>query len=536
MSELSSHPPSHSSSKVAPSAKDPRYSWKVLGIVMIGTLMGALDQSIVNVSLPAIMADFGASLDDIEWVITGYMLAFATLMPLTAWFRDRVGHKFLFTISLVVFVVGSLLCGLAWNVPSLVVARVIQAFGGGAIAPTAMAMITEEFAPHERAKALGYWGMGVIVGPAFGPTLGGWLTHLFGWRSIFLVNLPIGIVGVALAVTILKPDRPHPDTHRPFDVWGFAFLSIFLISFLFGISKGEHEGWTSPMILSCAALSIAGFVGFLLVESIIPYRIVDITLFKYPVFAACIAVTIVRSLALFGGVFLLPVYLQQLRGLDEIDSGILLLWGSLLIGVMMPLSPKLMNAFGPKVVTVVGLLFVALFMFLLRNIDMNTSTNEIIWATLVRGVGIGMIFTPVTVVALNSVPKKSAGMASSMLNLTQQVGGSVGIAILATVLAHRIKFHLAVYGAALSSASPSFREALRRVSEHAHLLGFTHAQSARIAGMSIAKSVAVQAQVAAFGDSFLFAMVIVLGGISAAFLLPNQALKVKQEDQLAAME
>ena len=173
------------------------YKWQVLIIVMIGTLMSALDSSIVNVSIPAIMADFGASLDDIEWVVTSYMLAFAVLMPLTAWMRDRVGHKQLYIASLMIFTVGSVLCGMAWNLPSMIIARVIQAIGGGAITPTGMAMITESFEPHERGKALGFWGKGAVMGPAFGPTVGGYLTKYFGWPSIFLINLPIGMIGSA---------------------------------------------------------------------------------------------------------------------------------------------------------------------------------------------------------------------------------------------------------------------------------------------------------------------------------------------------
>ncbi len=511
------------------------YPWKVLGIVMIGTLMASLDQSIVNVSLPAIMADFGSSLDDIEWVVTGYMLAFAALMPLTTWFRERVGHKVLFIASLVIFTLGSILCGMAWNLPTLVLARVIQAFGGGAITPTGMAMISEEFPPRERAKALSYWGMGV-VGPAFGPTLGGWLTHLFGWRSIFLINLPIGIGGVLLASTVLKADRPHADSHRPFDAWGFAFLSTFLVAFLLGLSKGEHEGWTSTLVVVCGILSVLGFTGFLLVESIVPHRIVDVQLFKYPIFSACMAVTVVRSVALFGGVFLLPLYLQQLRGLDEIDSGILLLWGSLLIGIMMPVAPKLMDRFGPRAVTIAGLIGVAFFMFMLRNIDVTTSTEYVILATLVRGVGIGLMFTPVTAVALNSVPKQSTAMASSMLNLLQQVGGSVGIAVLATILSHRAKFHLTVFGAEVNPSAPAVAETFRRIANHAHLLGYTHQESARIAWSSIGKEVGISAQVAGFGDAFLFGTLIVILGIFAAFLLPSRVKQLSQEDQLAAME
>lgn len=516
--------------------KDPQYPWKVLGIVMIGTLMASLDQSIVNVSLPSIMADFGSSLDEIEWVITGYMLSFATLMPLTAWFRDKIGHKSLFITSLIVFTLGSILCGLAVGLPTLVFARVIQALGGGAITPTGMSMISEEFEPHERPRALGFWGMGVIVGPGFGPTLGGWLTNVFGWRSIFLVNLPVGIIGVFLASTVFKSDRPHSNSHRPFDLWGFSFLSLLLVSFLLGISKGEHEGWTSTYIVTCGILSLIGIIGFLLVESIIPYKIVDINLLKIPVYSACIAVTVVRSIALFGGVFLLPLYLQQLRGLDEVESGVLLLWGSLMIGVMIPIATKLMNKIGPKFVTIAGLLSVALFMFMLRHIDENTSTQDIIFATLVRGMGIGFMFTPVTAMALNSVPRRSAGMASSMLTLTQQVGGSIGIASLATVLSHRVKFHLNVFGSEVNSNSAAFQEAFRRLSEQAHMLGYSHADSSQISFLRIGKNVATAAQSAAFGDSFLLGTLIVLAGISATFLLPNQIKKLSKEEQLASME
>jgi DHA2 family multidrug resistance protein len=517
-------------------AKDPRYKWKVLGIVMLGTLMAALDSSIVNVSLPAIMADFGATLDDIEWIVTGYMLAFATLMPLTAWLRDVVGYRVLYISSLVVFTLGSVLCGFAWNIPSMVVSRVIQAFGGGAITPTGMAMISEEFPPAERAKALGYWGMGVIVGPAFGPTVGGWLTKDFGWRSIFLVNLPIGIIGVIWALRVLTRDRPAKGTTRPFDYWGFLFLSIFLLFFLLGISKGEHDGWYSNFILSCFGISIVGFVAFLLVESILPYRIIDLELFKIPVFSACMAVTVVRSVALFGGVFLLPLFLQQLCGFDEIASGLIMLPGSLVIGIVMPLTPRFINLLGTQLLTIMGLVAVAIFMIMYRNIDVNTSIWDIVMPTIIRGIGIGLLFTPVTAAALNSVPTYKSGMASSIMNIVQQVGGSLGIAILATVLSHRIKFHASVFAVGLSPHSAVYQKSVGRMMEHAHTLGFTHAESLRLAMGGIFKALGISAQVAGFQDAFLFGAYIVALGVFAAFLLPRRVKPLSQEAQLASME
>ena len=226
---------------VPPESRDPRYRWKVLGVVMIGTLMSALDTSIVNVCLPSMMSSFGASVDEIEWVITGYMLGFSTFMPLTVWLRDRLGPRTLFLLALGVFTLGSLLCGIAWSLPVLVIARLIQAFGGGAITPTGMAMIAEVFPPAERGRALGIWGVGVIVGPAVGPTLGGYLTDAFGWRAIFDVNLPFGALGLLAAARVLRSDRPAAGARRSFDLAGFVLLSAFLVATLLGLSKGNRR-------------------------------------------------------------------------------------------------------------------------------------------------------------------------------------------------------------------------------------------------------------------------------------------------------
>ncbi|PIS31712.1 hypothetical protein COT42_00360 [Candidatus Saganbacteria bacterium CG08_land_8_20_14_0_20_45_16] len=258
------------------------YKWQVMIVVMIGMVMALLDVSIVNISIPTIMADFGANVTDIEWVVTAYMLTFAVLMPLTAWLRERIGHKILYSMSLILFTVGSLLCGMAWDIPSLIVARVIQALGGGAMTPTGMAMIAETFGPRERGKAMGFFGIAIVVGPAFGPTLGGFLTHAFGWRSVFLVNLPVGIFGLWMALKMLIPDRPQCKVHQSFDLWGFVFLTLFLVAFLLGISKGEQEGWASRYIMICAGLSVFGLVSFLVTESLVKDRIMDLGLFKFP--------------------------------------------------------------------------------------------------------------------------------------------------------------------------------------------------------------------------------------------------------------
>jgi EmrB/QacA subfamily drug resistance transporter len=497
------------------------YKWQVLIIVMIGTLMSALDSSIVNVSIPAIMADFGASLDDIEWVVTSYMLAFAVLMPLTAWLRDRIGHKQLYIASLMIFTAGSVLCGMAWNLPSMIAARVIQAIGGGAITPTGMAMITESFEPHERGKALGFWGMGAVMGPAFGPTVGGYLTKYFGWPSIFLVNLPIGVIGIAMGIKLLRPDRPHATSHKAFDAWGFIFLSVFLISFLLGMSKGESEGWTSQYVVTCAILSALGFTGFMLVESLVPHGIMNLGLLKDSVFAACFTLTAVRSVALYGGTFLLPVFLQNYKNLDEVDSGLVLLPGSLIMGILMPFAGRLGDKISPRTMGFIGFALLGLFFFEYRNLTIETSKWGIVWPTIIRGVGIAMLIAPLTATAMNAVPKNQAGMASSMLNIIQQVGGSIGIAVLSLALHRRMTYHISNIGSDISSANPAYKTAIDNMIERAHELGYTHMESVRAAASVVGGHIVKYIGVLAFQDAFLIGGLITFATLLLVFFLPS---------------
>ncbi|MBX3022930.1 MAG: DHA2 family efflux MFS transporter permease subunit [Bdellovibrionales bacterium] len=501
--------------------RDDQYKWLVLAIVMIGTLMSALDASIVNVSIPAIMADFGSSLDDIEWVITSYMLAFAALMPLTAWLRDRMGHKSLYIWSLVVFTVGSLFCGLAWNLPSMIVARVIQAIGGGAITPTGMAMITETFEPHERGKALGFWAMGAVMGPAFGPTIGGYLTQAFGWPSIFLVNLPIGLLGVFFALRILRNDKPMEHFRKPFDAAGFVFLAVFLVAFLLAMTKGESEGWTSAYIITCVVLAMIGLTGFLLVESLVEHGIMDLSLLRDKVFAACFAMTGVRSLALYGGTFLLPVFLQNFKGYDELQSGLILLPGSLLMGLLMPFGGRLGDKMSPRLMAFIGFSLLTLFFFEYRNLNVDTSNWGIIFPTLIRGVGVAMLIAPLTATAMNAVPRIKTGMASSMLNIIQQVGGSIGIAVLSLTLHRRSVYHLSLLGTDVSTQTQAYHESALRWAARAHELGYTHATSQKIAAVALSGEVTKASSILGFQDAFLVGAAMTLIVLLGVFYLPK---------------
>jgi EmrB/QacA subfamily drug resistance transporter len=514
--------------------QDSRYRWEVLVVVMVGTLMAALDSSIVNISLPDIMADFGATLDSIEWVVTGYMLAYAVFIPLASWARERLGSRKLYIYSLVLFTVGSLLCGLAWDLPSLIVARVLQAFGGGFITPTGMAMVSEVFPPKERGRAMGLWGLGVIVGPALGPTIGGYLTKTVGWRSIFMVNIPIGVLTILLAQALLRPSAAVERSHRkPFDAWGFLFLAIFLVGFLLGVSKGEREGWTSAYILSCFGSSLLGLMGFIAAEVGTKYGILDFSLFESKVFTASILVTAGRTVAIFGATFLLPLFMQNLMGLDELQSGLLLLPGSLLLALCMPLAGRLSDKMGPRYLVLGGSLGMAFFMYLDRRLDANSSELAVVLPTFVRGVSAAFMVAPVMATALNSIPTDKATAGSVLLNVTQQVAGSAGIAVLATVLDHRQHYQMAALSQGLqANGGLSLGGSVRQAVE----LGYSH-RDAAVAAMARAGALVGKASaVRAFDDTFLVGGAIILAATLPVFLLPTHNVAHGPQEGAVAME
>lgn len=511
------------------------YKWQVLIVVIIGTFMAILDTSIVNVSLPVIMTDFGSSVDDIQWVVTGYMLSYSTFIPLTGWFRNKIGHKNLYIFSVSLFTIGSFLCVLAWNLPSLIMARVIQAFGAGSITPTAMSMISDVFEPTERGKALGYWGLGIIMAPAIGPTLGGILTRTLGWRSIFMVNLPFGVICVLAALTLIKKDI-LPAFKQRFDLAGFLFLSLFLFAFLLGMSKGNQEGWTSFFILSCFTLSFLGLVGFLLVESLVPDGIIDLTLFKSPIFSICMLVNAVRAVALFGSTFLLPVFMQNLMGLDEITTGLILLPGALMMAFLIPMVGRMADKIGPRIPSIAGLLLLAWFMYIYRNLNVNTRIIDIIWPTIIRSFGLVLLMAPIMAASLNSAPRRKAAVVSSFSALIQQGGGSIGIAILTTVLTIRTDFHMNAMGSAirLGTAAQHF---LHHASRWAMQLGHNPLEAMQVARGLLFGHVIQTASVAGFEDAFLFGMVIALLAIIPALFLPlNVEIHKEQETDLIATE
>ena len=508
------------------SSQGPGYRWLVLSLVMLGTFMAILDTSIVNVALPHMMSAFGVNRNQIEWVSTGFMLATAVAMPLVGFLVGRLGHKTLYLISLALFTLGSAACALAWSYNSLIVARVIQAVGGGAIQPVGMAIVAELFEPEERGRALGIWGTGIMIGPAIGPTLGGYLTEISNWRSIFSVNLPVGIV-TFLATMIIMQRRPNVTRQKiAFDWWGFLFLSLALVTGLLALSKGQEKGWTSDYILICLACSIVGMTMFLTIESFLPNPLLDLKLFMYRNFSLSMILAVFRAVGLFGGVFLLPIFLENLVGYTTIQTGLWMMPGAIAIGIMMPISGRLADNYSPRWLVTIGSLVTGLSLAMYGGLEPRSGAAMLIVPQIFRGAGLALMMAPLLTAAINSVPQAQVATASSFLNVAQRVGGSFGIALLNTFVTDAVHLHAVRLGEKLGQANHGLSRLAEVLSQVRmdHLPGLVATNSVKAALVAV-ETISHNAQVMAFENGFVLAGGIILLGLPFCMLLENVRAK-----------
>ena len=486
---------------------------------MLGTFMAILDASIVNVALPHMMSTYGVNRDQIEWVSTGFMLTSAAVMPLIGWFMTRVSYKILYLGCLGLFTLASGACAIAWNYDAMIAARVLQAVGGGAIQPVGMAIVAELFAPHERGRALGIWGTGIMVAPALGPTLGGYLTDAFGWRTIFSVNLPFGILTL-LAGMIFMRHVYAGGARRPFDFPGYAFLALALVASLTALSNGQEKGWDSTYIHICEALTVMGAVMFIAVELQVAQPLFDLRLFLVRNYVLCVLLAIFRAVGLFGSVFLFPIFLQTLVGYTTIQSGLWMIPGAVAVGVTMPVAGRLADRYSPRVLATIGSLMTGYSLIQFGFLDPLSSGFMLVLPQVIRGIGLALLMAPLIATALNSVPRHELPMASVFLNVSQNVGGALGIAVLNNFVTRTIQHHAVGLGTLLPPQSPEFYRFLRMAS--ALVVHGTHGllPTAQVkAAFAASQSILHRAQVLGFDNGFVFGGWIVLAAVPLCLLL-----------------
>jgi len=427
-------------------------------VALIGAFMSILDTSIVNVAIPTMMNVFNVGTNEIQWVSTIYLLALGVVVPFSAWLGDRLGFKRLYIYALGAFTVGSLLCTMAWDLNSLIVARVIQAVGGGMIMPTTMAMIFRMVPRHQFGMAMGIFGIALLVAPAIGPTLGGYLVEYVNWRWIFTINLPVGVIGILLSLFVLPEFKSaHPGR---LDWAGGLTSAGGLFCLLLAFTKGSDWGWSAEPTILLFALSFFCLVLFVYIELTSDNPLLSLQVFRYRSFTLANLMVVVVSIVMFSGLFFLPLFLQSFRGLGAMETGILMMPGALVSGLMMPLTGRLFDRVGPRPLALAGIILLGFISWLFHYLNLATATGTIVVWTIVRGLVMPLANMPAQTAAMVDIPTELIGRASAMTNIIQRVASSFGIAVLTSVLTTRQALHSQWLAWTVTASSPAAMSAL----------------------------------------------------------------------------
>jgi EmrB/QacA subfamily drug resistance transporter len=465
------------------------YQWRVLLVVSLGTFMVVLDSTIVNIALPKISAVFSASTDQIDIVLTGYTLALAITMPATGYVSQRLGLRRAYAATVAGFVLGSALCGLSQNLGMLALARVLQGFGGGMIQPLSMATLFSATPPEQRGKMTGLFGLSLMVAPILGPTLGGYLVEFVDWRWVFYVNLPVGCLGILLALILLR-DSP---TRRAgsFDLLGFALAAICTSAALLAATnapKDTYAGWTDPRILALLAVSAVTLPIFVWWELRAREPLLDVRLFAIPGFSIAGAVNLTVTGAMFGGIFLLPLFLQSpgLRDLGAWEAGLLLFPQALGTAPMSVISGRLYDKIGPRPLILVGLLVLAFASWQLVGLDLTTPDLKLQLILVLRGAGTGLAIMPATTAWLAAAPEERTQAASTFANVLRQVCASFSTAAMASLLKSRQELHESTMGMAVRWDSPGVTQLVNQAQQtaQAHGAGLAATKASVVAQLS----------------------------------------------------
>jgi DHA2 family multidrug resistance protein len=508
--------------------------WIVTLTVMIGTIMSALDSSIVNVALPYMRGSLSATIEEITWVATGYILSNVIIMPIVGMLSARYGRKKFYLLSIVSFTISSMLCGMAWDLTSMVIFRVIQGMGGGALIPVSQAILRETFPPEEQGMAMGLYGFGVVLGPAFGPTVGGWLTDHYSWPWIFYINVPIGIINVLMVMRFIK-DPPYLVREKgKIDLLGLGFMTVGLGALQVLLEKGEQEAWfESHLIRYLLIASLAGIILFLWRELTCDRPAVNLRILKDVNFASGSLIGGFLGMGLMGSLFLLPMFLQQLLGYPALDSGFIQMPRSLAMAIAMPLGGKLYNRLGPRVLIGSGLIITALSFYQLSRLSLSMGYFDVFFPQLLQGAGFGLIFVALSTAALSTVEKQSLTAAAGLYNVVRQVFGSIGIAVAASQLTKSMTTYHALLAEKVTDYSSVASGWIQSVAGGMQSQGVDAATGRQMALSLLDNELSRQAGMMAYNHMFLLVTTLFIISMPFIFLLKSNKKQEGMEEIIA---
>ena len=476
--------------------------------VMLGVIMAVVDSSIVNVAITNMAGTLGASIDEVGWVVTGYILASVIVMPLNGWLTNRFGRRNFYAACVVLFTVASFLCGTATTVWQLVAYRVLQGIGGGALQPTAQAIIFETYAPERRSQAMAIFGLGVMVGPAIGPTIGGILVDNFSWPLIFYINLPIGIAAFLMTMAFIRDESFHKRDTSPIDWFGLALLTAGLASLQYVLERGQHDDWfDSQTIVIMTGLSAVSLVTFIVRQLRDPHPLVDLKVFRSRSFTAGNIIGVVSGFGLWGLNLMAPLFFENVIGLDATQTGIALIPGSLATAVSMPIAGRLANRLDGRASIAIGITMFAAGAWIMGYLDSDAGFWDVFWPRAIQGFALGFLFVPLMTLTLGEIPRAEMASATGVTTLIRQLGGSLGIAILQFIEQRRESSAYATLAAGVTAANPNVRNLLHDSPHPAQTL-------AQIAAM-----VRANAQTIAYDDVFRLSAVLFIVALPTVLLL-----------------
>lgn len=499
-------------------------------------LLEIVDTTIVNVALTNMRGSLGATLTDVAWVITAYAIANVIVIPMTSWLSQQFGRRNYFAVSIIIFTTASFLCGNASNIWELVAFRFIQGLGGGALLVTAQTIITESYPIAKRGMAQAIYGMGVIVGPTLGPPLGGYLVDHFSWPYIFYINIPIGIIATFLTLTYVKsPKYGEKLKANQVDWWGIFFLAAFIGSLQFVLEHGQQDDWfNDDLIVLLSAISLIGLILFIWRESTYKHPIVNLSVLKDGNLRIGIVMCFILGFGLYGSTLIIPIYTQSILGWSATDAGLLLIPGSITTAFMMPIIGNLIQKGVPQGYMVgLGFLIFFLFTFWMYNVlTPDTGIENMYWALILRGIGLGLLFVPITTLSLSTLKGKNIGEGAAFTGMIRQLGGSFGIALITTGITRFSQGHRVNLLSHLDVTRVEVQQRVQQLQQAFMSKGFTANEALAKAYQAIDYSVLKQSTVLSYMDIFLYLGIMFLCCIPIIFLIKKGKNKINPADAM----
>lgn len=495
--------------------------WIVAIAVMSSAVLEVLDTSVVNVSLPHIAGSLSSTVEEATWVLTSYIVANAIVLPVTGWLANYMGRKRLLMTVVTGFTVSSILCGMAPNLPMLIFFRVLQGTTGGGLQPLSQAVLLEEFPGRERGKAMAYWGMGIVAAPVLGPTVGGWITDSYSWRWVFYINVPVGILSLILIYLFVRDPHYIRRGSLRADFWGLGMLALGMGALQIMLDKGQEKDWFSSEMIRVLVVTAAIFLtAFVIRELTVKDPIVHFHLMRFRSFATGIGLAAVLGFVLYGGLILLPLFMQTLLGWTAATAG---LWTSprgIGTALCMPLVGYLLGrGWDGRWLLAFGFAMAGVTFFGFAHMTLQSGTWDIFWFQIIQGAALGLLFVPLTTLTMATIPPQETGYATSLFSVSRNLGASMGISFVTTWITRRSQFHQFILASQITATSRMSREAMQQITGFFQQSGIDRVTARHRAGALIYRTMQQQAALLSYVDVFYIMGILFLAVIPLVFLM-----------------